>query len=913
MAFRSTRKIITVGMLVIITFSLFFISSINGITSGSFNQTFIANGTGNYVEDFSSTIYYDGASTAFGWGSGTVTKDRNFSLSELDFYSTALPVRGLAVQGRKAYVVQNDYSSNSHTLSCFNINDPNNIVLLSEHNSLNKTMSIAVNGDVVFFGSQGSLNSYNVGDPFDLSGSGNHLDWVGTSNMISDIELNGHLVYYTDYNSSMISSFQIVDARDPEDLQIINTNWNNKNALGLDVVGHNIYIAASTDGFYILNVFNKYSPIVVGHIDTPGNATDVLVDGGFAFVADGSSGIHVIDIRDPANPSILGTYDTPGNARRLKLQGRTLFVADGTGGVQVLDITDASHPTFITSITLPNTWDIDLFGGDLVVGTDLGIYTIRLCAGTGISDISKEVYSNAFDQFKAYDVRVQGDIAYVVGIHGFYTLNISDPSNPLLLDHVYLSGKAKKFDVQGQFAFVADFGHGFLIFNISNPTNIIEVSSINLAFTIDIAVAGDIAWVADGPFGIYLINISNPYSAGIIGSFGSELYNVTSIWIQGSFLYVTEFKPYISSNCLHIYDIRDLSDINLIFSQMRPDDNYDIHVDGDILYLASTSDGDGVWVFNITNPFSPIQGDNVNRDTYGVWSFGSYLLTADFRDGVALVNVSNIDDIGTCSIYPKASAALQITTHGDFTFIANTTNLIILRHFKSAADTYMTGVSTVQSLEIDSILAGEISSAILDATDYVPSGTHVEYFMSADGGAHWEIVTPGVEHNFVFFGDELLWKADIYGPEDRSVHIYSISIDYEYNSAPTIPTLEPLAETNALGLVTVKWNTSSDDEEVSNYQIEMSDSSSFSIILENHTLTTLQQKFYPLSKGIYYFRVRAVDNQGLASGWSTTDIEVTFALLSPLWIGIISGSIMLIIVLIVVILIFVKGKRVKVS
>ena len=104
----------------------------------------------------------------------------------------------------------------------------------------------------------------------------------------------------------------------------------------------------------------------------------------------------------------------------------------------------------------------------------------------------------------------------------------------------------------------------------------------------------------------------------------------------------------------------------------------------------------------------------------------------------------------------------------------------------------MTGASTAKSLEIDTLTNGQLLTATLDVDDYVPTGTNVEYFMSADGGAHWELVTPGVEHEFAFFGEELMWKADIYGPEDRSVHIYSVSIDYEYNLAPEAPVLEQL-------------------------------------------------------------------------------------------------------------------------
>ena len=103
---KRTQKILTMGMLVIITFSLFFIPSVNGNTGGIFQQEFLTTGVGSYVEDFSTQTYYDGASTASGWGRGAVTKGRNFTTTILDFHPTMDPIRGVAVQGRKAYAVE---------------------------------------------------------------------------------------------------------------------------------------------------------------------------------------------------------------------------------------------------------------------------------------------------------------------------------------------------------------------------------------------------------------------------------------------------------------------------------------------------------------------------------------------------------------------------------------------------------------------------------------------------------------------------------------------------------------------------------------------------------------------------------------------------------------------------------------
>ena len=41
------------------------------------------------------------------------------------------------------------------------------------------------------------------------------------------------------------------------------------------------------------------TPIIVGSVDTPGNAYDVHVSGSYANIADQHSGLQVIDVSDP--------------------------------------------------------------------------------------------------------------------------------------------------------------------------------------------------------------------------------------------------------------------------------------------------------------------------------------------------------------------------------------------------------------------------------------------------------------------------------------------------------------------------------------------------------------------------------------------------------------------------------------
>ena len=225
----------------------------------------------------------------------------------------------------------------------------------------------------------------------------------------------------------------------------------------LDIDGKYAFIAASTEGLYILDVSNKTRPLVLSHIDTPGNATDVLIDGNIAFVADGSAGVSLIDVSDKRNPKFLSTSNTAGYARKLTLQGRTLFIADGLAGVQILDVVDPNTPYNVTTIDIGEyTWIVDLYGGILVVGTNNGVYSYRVAAGDGITDFSDTFVSSIVTGYDVRDVKVKGDIAYIAsGIDGMLSIDISDTMNPVLLDQWSIGTEIyKKIDLSGNIAYL---------------------------------------------------------------------------------------------------------------------------------------------------------------------------------------------------------------------------------------------------------------------------------------------------------------------------------------------------------------------------------------------------------------------------------------------------------------------------
>jgi len=778
---------ILIGLLLVTLFPLAFVPAFNvSFASPIFHNVPLA--TDTYTEDFTTTTYRNlGQTTTSGWGSGIVTNARGYSSQLLDSFMTPGEVMSIDVQGRILYASINQ-SSPSNAFGIFDINNPTDIKQMSTPGSWAFQEPVAVSGDLAAMGgglpgSEG-VGLYNVTDPFNPSIIMPAIYFDGN---LTDLEYQGHHLYLANYDSPGSLSFRVIDVADPNLPVLLPMGYLSPNVHGLTVEGHFVYLAEGLTGLNIMNITNPKTPTPVDTVNTPGFAMDVIVDGGLAFVADGTGGVQIVDIRNPSSSSIIGGYDTAGEARHLALQGDTLFVADSANGLVVLDVTDPTHPLLVDTIGVSYAWDVDLYGEIVCIGGDAGIYTYRI--GLGMANLEViGVYDGGFD---IKDVRVQGDIAYVAaGTDGFLTVDVSDPAAPVLLDQYTTSiTNAIKLDVQGHIVAVIE-NSWFHLFNVLDPTDIRLYATLPFGGGRDVFLWGELCFYSwEGPpGGVGYYNISNPYSpTWTQWSVGS---NITAIWVQGSYLYAVDDVGGWG-NSFYIYDISDLSNFQQIEVVFRLGYHYDIFVDGNVAYFA---DDDPVApgyasVFNITDPFNTFLTEDLYNDTLGVWGYGPWLITADQQDGVSLHNTTDLSSANTLFTESSVTAARAVTIHGNYAYVANTTNLVILHLVRAAGNTYGLGTNVATSLEVDSTTE-TIENATLTYVALEPTGTSISFDMSADGGSTWESVTPGLLHTFATPGNDLRWRSHLTTPSiDRSVRLASININYEYVEPP--PTTPP--------------------------------------------------------------------------------------------------------------------------
>ncbi len=119
---------------------------------------------------------------------------------------------------------------------------------------------------------------------------------------------------------------------------------------GIDTGNGHIYVAQRQKGLGIYRRDVRGRFLRVGASRDLNNAWGVRVRGTTAFVSDGLAGLAILDVADPRKPVLLGRVNTGGQARGLALDGSTAYVAAGSAGLVVVDLSDlrprASWPKF---------------------------------------------------------------------------------------------------------------------------------------------------------------------------------------------------------------------------------------------------------------------------------------------------------------------------------------------------------------------------------------------------------------------------------------------------------------------------------------------------------------------------------------------------------------------------------------
>ena len=299
---------------------------------------------------------------------------------------------------------------------------------------------------------------------------------------------------------------------------------------------------------------------------------------------------------------------------------------------------------------------------------------------------------------EAHDVYVSGNYAYIADWgSGLQIIDVSNPRNATIIGSCDI-GRAVRVYVSGNHAYIVDGRSRLQIIDISNPSNPRMIWSCNTpGYAEEAVVLGDYAYVAAGSSGLQVIDVSNPNNATIIGSCDTLGY-AERVHISGNYVYVIVWG--LEFQWLQIIDVSNPYSPKSI-SSIRSEGARDVYVSGNHAFVVGY-DSD-IHVFHISPTGHPTRVgrfDNHVCYSHDIYILGDIAYVAD-QKCLLVFNVfrpSRPTLIGSCNT-PGYAQGVHVS--GSYAYVADRSSglqIVDIAHIEpfepSAVGGYVTDAST---------------------------------------------------------------------------------------------------------------------------------------------------------------------------------------------------------------------------
>lgn len=267
-------------------------------------------------------------------------------------------------------------------------------------------------------------------------------------------------------------------------LSLLNSGSETGNILSIFTQGNYAYVGRTNTGigteFYILDISNPASPVLVGQRDLNTNPNDIVVVGNYAYIAsdDNSSELQIVDVSTPstiANAGKLTTVDlTSANSNSinadavgLATDGTYLYMARVTGDKLIIfNLSTPAAPTIVGRLTtiVGNAIDIALSGSTAYVITDddtQELQTVDVTTKTAPVKLGSLNLNSGNEAANPLSVAAYGSTVYigraVSAAPELYKISTVTPASPTLASTIEMNSSAYAIALSetGTFGFVA--------------------------------------------------------------------------------------------------------------------------------------------------------------------------------------------------------------------------------------------------------------------------------------------------------------------------------------------------------------------------------------------------------------------------------------------------------------------------
>lgn len=297
----------------------------------------------------------------------------------------------------------------------------------------------------------------------DISGGYKIVSKFQTSAYTQDVFKKENLLYIAQGEGGL----EIVDASDPENLQMVSITTENVRAYSsrVDMYDSVVYLAAGSYGVTVVDAANPLEPYVTVSNSSLKPAKNLFVFGELLFTAVSEQGVKIADISYPTHPDNRGEIETAGFAYGLTITSDSnyMMVACGEMGLYIHDISDFEN------VSPQIAWCNTPGKAENVVILEEESIAFMACgtAGLQIIDYSDTLNVHIVGSFDyggyAKDLIYRDHkIFMTTELSGLHIIDVSDVTNPTFIGKVDTE-YALGLDMDDNYIYVADEDEGIIV------------------------------------------------------------------------------------------------------------------------------------------------------------------------------------------------------------------------------------------------------------------------------------------------------------------------------------------------------------------------------------------------------------------------------------------------------------------
>lgn len=494
------------------------------------------------------------------------------------------------------------------------------------------------------------------------------VGFLDTNKWAYSVDIVGEFAYVADHWDGL----RIINVSDPSapfEVGYYNTSGQ---ATDVTIVDQIAYVADGTAGLCLINISNPAAPFRTSTLNTEGESRAVWVTGSYAYIADGTGGLRVINVVDESTPFEAGFFNPAGYDyyEDIFLADTLAFVADRNDGLRIINVSEIENPI-----------EVGFFETTDCLSHCVSIHGTHAYFGNGenglrIIDVSDPYLPSETSFFRtsgsASDISISGAHAFLAVRHaGLRILDISNPASPLEIGFIDTQGDSYGVAVNGSFAYVADGFGGLRVIDVSNPSNPFEVGfALESGFWHGkIAINGSYAYVTSGgsQYFLRILNVSNPAAPYEVSLFGTDS-GTYGVAIDDSYAYLAV------STGLRIINVSNPTfpqeegfiEIGGIWA-------VDVAVKDIYAYLVDANGNGGLHIIDISDPANPevVGSFDTPGNSSGVAVNGDFAYVADGDDGLQIIDVSDPSSPVDAGYYETGGEAFDVAISGDHSFVAD--------------------------------------------------------------------------------------------------------------------------------------------------------------------------------------------------------------------------------------------------